>query len=129
MPTSSSQKGQEKGHDLTGVVDPAITIGVDLAVDAAQQVICIFQSYATASVGIVGHGIGSDSRWSIFFRPFFNPDRSIWPSLRVSKDSQSRATRLSRSSFDSPGAMIGEKLLLSARHHSREVALYSQQVV
>lgn len=106
MPRSSLQKGHEDAHDLTGVVDPAITIGVNLAVDAAQQVICIFQSYATASVGSVRHGIGSDSRWSIFFRPFFNPERSIWPSLRVSRDSQSRATRLSRSSFDSPGAMI-----------------------
>ena len=40
-------------------------------------------------------------RWSIFFRPLFNPFRSNAPSLFVSKIRHSRSTRASRAFCDS----------------------------
>lgn len=42
MLANSPRRDQDRTHDLTGVVYPAITVGIDLAQDAAQQVICIF---------------------------------------------------------------------------------------
>ena len=36
---------EKKTWDLTGIVYPAIAIGVDLTQDTAQQVICIFESW------------------------------------------------------------------------------------